>query len=287
MKMILQIERLFERINGLFDHLGNWVKNIFFGPLGTELTYRRGLVITLFFLSAAMIAITSSPFLILIGIFLLLLSIFFRIVIIFSWTIDPLIDYKVRIHKIKRWGEKLLVYLTGEFKDLEERHHLEAYAWGKLAYFQELKNEVISFSKIDLLRKFLGRFFSTFLILIFGFAAVYFGLHKINPMSFMSLASQQGLNDLSSYGDFVYYSAITIATVGYGDIYPVHYLARAFAMLEILCGALIVIFLISSFTSISIHLTSERQQTLIGEIEDEIKEIDKLFAKLAERSKES
>lgn len=49
-------------------------------------------------------------------------------------------------------------------------------------------------------------------------------------------------------------------------------------MTEVLYGALLVIFLISSFTAISIPLTSERQKALLGEIEKELKNIEKVFA---------
>ena len=137
-----------------------------------------------------------------------------------------------------------------------------------------------------MLQKFLGRFFSTFIILILGYAFIYFGLQKIMGSCFVSSAEQQGLTTFGSILDFVYYSAITIATVGYGDIYPVHSFARAFVLTEVLCGALIVIFLISSFTSISVHLTTERQKELIGDIEKEIKGIDAIFSELKQLYKE-
>lgn len=285
-KIIFQIERLAEKTGYIVDFFGGCLKSLFFGQLGIRLTYRREAVMIPLIAAAALIFFASSKWLIWLGILLMMISMFLWLIIIFSWTVDPMIDYKIRIHKIKRWGERLLKYLSGEFKDIEARHHMEAYAWGKLAYFEELKNEVASFSKTNLLQKFLGRFFSTFMILILGYAFIFFGLQKITSSSFASAAQQEGLAVFGSIIDFIYYSAITIATVGYGDIYPVHTLARVFVLTEVLCGALLIIFLVSSFTAISISLTAERQQVLIGEIEKEIRGIDKIFSELKHLQKE-
>ncbi len=285
-KIIYQIERLTEKAGSVVDFFGGCLKNLFFGKLGIRLTYRREAVIMLLIAAAALIFLTPSKWMIWSGILLMVVGMLLWLIIIFSWTLDPMIDYKIRIHKIRHWGKRLLKYLSGEFKDIEARHHTEAYAWGKLAYFEELKSEVAGFSKTDLLRKFLGRFFSTFMILIFGYAFIFFGLQKITENSFISSAQQAGFAAFGSIADFIYYSAITIATVGYGDIYPVHVLARAFVLAEVLCGALLVIFLVSSFTAISISLTAERQQALIGEIEKEISGIDKIFSELKHLRKE-
>ena len=283
-KIAFQIDRISERFSAAFDFLGARVKRLFFGQFGTKLTYRRELVVTIMVVAAAIIYFSGPAWLVWIGIAAMMAGMFLWLIIIFSWTLDPLIDYKIRIHKIKKWGESLLKYLSGEFKDLENRHHMEAYAWGKLAYFEELKNEVMNFSKTNLLQKFLGRFLSTFMFLIVGYAFIYYGLHKILPMSFVSAAEQGGFARFGSIGDFVYYSAITIATVGYGDIYPVHLISRMFVLTEVLYGALLVIFLISSFTAISIPLTSERQKALLGEIEKEIKNIEKVFSDIKQLS---
>jgi hypothetical protein len=281
-KIEFQMDRFFEKFSAVFDFFGARIKGLFFGQLGTKLTYRRELIVVLLVLAAILISCARWNWLIWLGIAAMMVGMFLWLIVIFSWTLDPLIDYKIRIHKIKRWGERLLKYLTGEFKDLEKRHHMEAYAWGKLAYFEELKNEVINFSKTNLLQKFLGRFFSTFMFLILGYAFIYYGLHKIIGSSFVSTAEQNGLAAFGSIADFIYYSAITIATVGYGDIYPVHIAARIFVLTEVLYGALLVIFLISSFTAISIPLTSERQKALLGEIEKEIKNIEKIFSDIKE-----
>jgi hypothetical protein len=116
------------------------------------------------------------------------------------------------------------------------------------------------------------------MILTIGYAIMYFGLYKLDPGGFVSIAKQTGAATFGSFTDFIYYSAITIATVGYGDIYPVHIIARFLVVIEVLSGALLVIFLISSFTSISIHLTAERQKELIDDVDEEIKSLDRIFS---------
>lgn len=283
-KIAFQIDRLSEKFSEVFDLFGTGIKNLFFGQFGTKLTYRRELIVTLLVSAAILIFSAWRAWLVWLGIAAMMAGMFLWLIVIFSWTLDPLIDYKIRIKKIKRWGERLLKYLSGEFKDLEQKHHMEAYAWGKLAYFEELKSEVANFSKTNLLQEFLGRFFSTFMFLILGYAFIYYGLHKIIGSSFVSVAEQSGLATFGSITDFIYYSTITIATVGYGDIYPVHILARLFVLTEVLYGALLVIFLISSFTAIAIPLTSERQKALLSEIEREIKNIEKIFSDIKELS---
>lgn len=276
-EIVFIMQRFVDRFYAFCDRFMNRSKGLL-GYLGSRFTYRRDVIVMLLVLSAGLILFAYSRWLVLIGMVSMAFSIFLWLLIIFSWTIDPLIDFKIRIKKIKHWGKRLFKYLSLQFKDIESKHHVEAYSWGLLAYFQELKSEIARFSKTNLLEKFLIRFFTTFMILTIGYAFMYFGLYKIDPSSFVSVAQQEGSAGFGSIGDFVYYSAITIATVGYGDIYPVHGFARLLVVFEVLSGALVVIFLISSFTSISIHLTVERQKELIDDIDKEISAIDRIFS---------
>ncbi|MEG0013387.1 MAG: potassium channel family protein [Cellulosilyticaceae bacterium] len=45
--------------------------------------------------------------------------------------------------------------------------------------------------------------------------------------------------------DSIYFSAITIATIGYGDYYPIHNLSKILVMYEVISGTLL---LVVSFT---------------------------------------
>jgi hypothetical protein len=51
-------------------------------------------------------------------------------------------------------------------------------------------------------------------------------------------------------GDLVYFSFITLATVGYGDITPATPAARAVTMIEVLVGVMYVATMIARFVSI-------------------------------------
>lgn len=68
------------------------------------------------------------------------------------------------------------------------------------------------------------------------FAILYDGLEVFYPGAF---AHGTGVSPLQG-GDFTYFSLITLTTVGYGDIYPVHPLARMLVSLEAVTGVLFI-----------------------------------------------
>lgn len=53
--------------------------------------------------------------------------------------------------------------------------------------------------------------------------------------------------------DFMYFSFVTLATVGYGDAYPVHPVARSLAVAEALVGQLYIAILISSLVGMALQ----------------------------------
>jgi hypothetical protein len=76
----------------------------------------------------------------------------------------------------------------------------------------------------------------SYLLTIYAFALVYVSLNASNPSRF------HGLTDLISS---VYFSVVTIATVGYGDIIAQGRIARAFVTSEILVGVAYQVFFFS------------------------------------------
>ena len=51
---------------------------------------------------------------------------------------------------------------------------------------------------------------------------------------------------------FFYFSFVTLTTVGYGDVLPVHPVARSLAMLEAVTGSLYLAILVARLVSLSV-----------------------------------
>ena len=87
-------------------------------------------------------------------------------------------------------------------------------------------------------------FLAGFVILaILGYAGIYSVLHSVDP------ASLKG--EINGFWDCLYFSSVTFATVGYGDILPVTSFARIIVVSEIFVsfGALVMLVLTYSITS--------------------------------------
>lgn len=68
------------------------------------------------------------------------------------------------------------------------------------------------------------------------FAALYCLVAVSKTSAFSGLPSLR--DDLSASGNFVYFSFVTLTSVGYGDVAPVHPIARALANVEAIIGQL-------------------------------------------------
>ncbi len=83
--------------------------------------------------------------------------------------------------------------------------------------------------------------------LLYGMCALYLQLALAFAMAFASLefilpgafAAEAQLLPLG-LDDFTYFSLVSLTTVGYGDIYPIHPLARILATLEAVTGVLFI-----------------------------------------------
>jgi hypothetical protein len=85
---------------------------------------------------------------------------------------------------------------------------------------------------------------SGYLMLALTWAAVYELTELLSPGSFMA-ANDRSLSNF----DHLYFSIVTLTTLGYGDIAPVTDRARSFVMLEAVGGTLYLVVLISRLVS--------------------------------------
>ncbi len=91
---------------------------------------------------------------------------------------------------------------------------------------------------------------AVYLLLGLIWTSVYELLYRTLPGAF-HFAAEDTSALLNMHG-LVYYSFVTLTTVGYGDITPVHPLARSLAMGEALCGQLYPAILIARLVSLEI-----------------------------------
>jgi hypothetical protein len=91
---------------------------------------------------------------------------------------------------------------------------------------------------------------------VYYFAFIYSFIYKLWPLdSFHGITEMSGFRRLWA---FIYYSTVTITTLGYGEIYPKSFFARLFVMFELAMGIFFVVFLFAIF--VSYHLNHLQQQ---------------------------
>lgn len=111
-------------------------------------------------------------------------------------------------------------------------------------------HQVVSSEKIDL-HNIAGAACIYFLLGILWSLAYYF-ISIVMPGSFkgnLSLDIQMQLND------FVYYSFVTLTTLGYGDIVPLSATARSLVYMEAICGQFYIAILVAGL--VSIHISNK------------------------------
>ena len=92
---------------------------------------------------------------------------------------------------------------------------------------------------------------NSYLELILNFAILY----ALTPMSSEFWSQGKGLGSESVLGperiiDAIYYSGVTITTLGYGDYSPVHWTNRFLAVYEVLCGFMLLIVSFGIYTGL-------------------------------------
>ncbi|MCJ7557262.1 MAG: potassium channel family protein [Gammaproteobacteria bacterium] len=91
---------------------------------------------------------------------------------------------------------------------------------------------------------------SVYMLIGLAFAFVYAGLAGLDPESFSGLDQGPGARDL--FLQIIYFSFVTLSTLGYGDILPVSDLARPLAYAEAIAGQLYLTVLVARLVGMHI-----------------------------------
>ena len=94
-----------------------------------------------------------------------------------------------------------------------------------------------------------------YLLLGYIWAIIYIFIDVIFPNSFTGIALSSNYND---YWNFIYYSFVTLTTLGYGDVSPAIPIARSFAYLEAVCGQFYLAILVASL--VGAHISGQQEE---------------------------
>lgn len=100
--------------------------------------------------------------------------------------------------------------------------------------------------------------FSSYVMTIYGFALAYMLLSRVDLESFSQGGHKEALDVMAG----IYFSVITAATIGYGDIVPLSNLARALVIMEVFIVMIYVVFMFSIVAGFALegfsHNTEQR-----------------------------
>jgi hypothetical protein len=97
---------------------------------------------------------------------------------------------------------------------------------------------------------------AVYLLLGLMFAFLYTALAFLIPGAFSVTLTMHPRTAVAP--EFVYFSFVTLSTVGYGDIEPVHPVARSLATLEAICGQLFPAVLLARLVSLELYYRQRR-----------------------------
>ena len=144
---------------------------------------------------------------------------------------------------------KVILAVVGFVHDSPELHIAETvviFAFFILAtvfaFQRVLKDEYVDMNRI-------AGAISIYMLIGLIWNSLYFFISLVDPGAFEGLVDMSAHNTKvmnAAYMDLLYYSYVTLSTLGYGDITPVSRAAQSLAYLEAICGVMYVAVLVAA-----------------------------------------
>ena len=255
--------RTFEKTNNRKPHFKEYVA---IGVLGFWFQ------LTLYFLARSFVLLTCSIILLLISIYNEILGLYYLSIILNSilvivfvsrfwkWLREPIFTIDGKLPDENWYDEekgKLLESLgKKEISNMQfDLHNLKLVT----KWFLNIQQLKLTVPK-NIFQTFTSRVITTLLFSVISYAIIYYSLFLINDTVFFHI-SKEHLSS-SSFITFLYYSFVTLATVGYGDIYPIHFISKSYSILEILTGIILLIVGLSTLSIYTLPKIKEAQKIL-------------------------
>lgn len=111
-------------------------------------------------------------------------------------------------------------------------------------------------------RTFTSKTITTILAVSFTYAMIYHTLFNINNANFQIANYIPNTIFYQRFIDFIYFSVVTFATIGYGDIYPSSTISKLFVVSEIFSGLIILIIGIASLSLFTLPKIQRAQEAV-------------------------
>ena len=119
----------------------------------------------------------------------------------------------------------------------------------------EKKRGMIDIDSVAEIREAIEGAILKYIGIIVSYATIYCGLQDYSADRAFLIANTAGFK----YFDFLYYSVVTITTVGYGDVLAVTWPAKLFVMTEILFGMGYVLLLFTMLITVYVDIQKKKQ----------------------------
>jgi ion channel len=106
-----------------------------------------------------------------------------------------------------------------------------------------------------------------YMLLAVLWAAIYTNLELYYQAAFTfngQLSADAGINPDNVYRHMIYYSFVTLSTLGYGDIIPVHQVAQNWAAMEAMIGQFFIAIIIARLVSVYTIEEGERKRNTLS-----------------------